>query len=177
MREYERKGKSQKYKKLAEEFETKFNAAAEKYLRNKIEALKQTKPGKAFGILKSMGAQPGDCTDDQSFSLPNHQAEGLSDQQCAERIAEYFSAISKEFEPLDLDLLPERVRLRLRTKTNPPLISSIECYQKLVAAKKPQSGVLGDLPSDILKEFSVELVKPLKKLLNEIVQSADWPQQ
>ena len=48
---------------------------------------------------------------------------------------------------------------------------------KLVAAKKPQSGVPGDLPSDILKEFSVQLVKPLKKLLNEIVQSADWPQQ
>ena len=35
----------------------------------------------------------------------------------------------------------------------------------------------GDLPSEILKEFPVELAKPLSNLLTKIVQSAEWPQQ
>ena len=44
-------------------------------------------------------------------------------------------------------------------------------------AKKPQSGVPGDLPAQIVKEFSVELAGPVHKLLNNIVQSTTWPQQ
>ena len=33
------------------------------------------------------------------------------------------------------------------------------------------------MPSAINKEFSVELAKPLHKLLNKIVKSHDWPKQ
>ena len=91
MREWLKRGKTAKYQKLAEEFEVKYNAAAAKYLKGKMDALKQTKPGKAYSVLKSMGAQPGDCTDDQTFTLPSHQSEGLTDKQAAERISEYFA--------------------------------------------------------------------------------------
>ena len=45
----------------------------------------------------------------------------------------------------------------------------------IVAAKKPQSGVPGDLPCGIIKEFSVELANPLKDLFNHITQSGHWP--
>ena len=76
-----------------------------------------------------------------------------------------------------MDLLPDRVKEKLNSRSTPPIISELECYQKLIATKKPQSGVPGDMPSLITKEFSVELVKPLGILLNEIVQSTDWPQQ
>ena len=177
MREWRKKGKSAKYDKLASQFEEKYKAAAKRYMRNKIDGLKLAKPGKAYGILKSMGARPGDCTDSQTFTLPTHQTEGLTDKQSAERIADYFAAISYEFEPLDVKKLPNRVRLRLRTKSAPPIISEYDCYKKIVAAKKPQSTVPGDLPSEILKEFPVELAKPLSNLLTKIVQSAEWPQQ
>jgi hypothetical protein len=53
----------------------------------------------------------------------------------------------------------------------------LECYEKIIAAKKPQSGVPGDLPCAILKEFPVELAKPVQTLLNNITQSANWPDQ
>lgn len=56
-------------------------------------------------------------------------------------------------------------------------VSEFECYEKILKAKKPQSGVPGDLPAEIVKQFSVELAGPLHKLLNKIVQSAQWPQQ
>jgi hypothetical protein len=51
----------------------------------------------------------------------------------------------------------------------------LECYEKIKAAKKPQSGVPWDLPSTIIKEFSVELSKPVKKLINKVIQSKVWP--
>ena len=67
------------------------------------------------------------------------------------------------------------MQLRLRQESTPPSISELECYQKILAAKKPQSGVPGDLPSALIKEFAVELAEPLQGVLENIVQSASWP--
>ena len=74
-------------------------------------------------------------------------------------------------------MLPERVKQNLAKETKPPIISEYECYQKIKAARKPQSSVPGDLPSQIIKEFSVELANPLQKLFNSIAQTAKWPPQ
>ena len=69
-----------------------------------MDSLKETQPGKAYKILKDMGAQPGDCTD-------NHQVENLSDKQCAEHIANHFASISQDYKPLDLTLIQDRVKV------------------------------------------------------------------
>ena len=176
-REYTKKGKSAKYKKLASKFDTEYKAAAQRYMRIKVDNLKEAKPGKAFGILKSMGAQPGDCADDGTFSLPQHLELKLSDQECADKIAAHFSAISMEFAPLSPSLLPNRVRLKLDDMSNPPIIDEYECYERLKSTKKPKSVIPGDLPSKIVKEFMVELANPLSKIYTNIIQSAIWPQQ
>ena len=83
-----------------------------------------------------MGAQPGDCADDNTFTLPQHQEFNLTDQQCADSIAEHFAAISNEYLPLSMDLLPERVKVKLENKAAPPVISEYECYKKLKSIKK-----------------------------------------
>ena len=119
-----------------------------------------------------MGARPGDSTDDLSFSLPNHQKEGLTDKQCADKIADFFASISQEYTPFDIDLLPERVKVKLQTQSAPTVISEHECYMKIKVTKKPSSGVHGDLPSSFLKEFAVELTKPITSIFNNIVKSA-----
>ena len=64
----------------------------------------------------------------------------------------------------------------MRSKSSPPTISERETYEKIVAANKPKSGVPGDLPSSMLKEFSVELATPLSKIINNIFKSAEWPE-
>ena len=176
-RAYLKGGKSEKYKKLKSEFDRKYKAAAKNYLRNKVDDLKETQPGKVYNILKSMGAQPGDCSDSQVFTLPDHQQLNLTDQQCAEKIAAHFAAISQEYSPLNINLLPERVRTRLLDNTNPPTITEYECYLKLRKAKKPKSVIPGDLPSPIIKEFIVELAKPYSQLFNTIITTAIWPEQ
>ena len=50
-REWVKRGKTEKYRKLCKLFEEKYNTAAKHYLRTKIDALKESKPGKAFKIL------------------------------------------------------------------------------------------------------------------------------
>ena len=176
MREWQKRGKTEKYKQVASEFETKYNKVAEKYINKKVDALKKTEPGKAFRILKTMGAKPGDNIDDGSFTLPSHQKDGLNSKQSAEKIADYFAKISKEYHPLNLELLPDRVKEKLKSISAPPIISEYECYRKIVATKKTKSGVPGELPSSFLKEFSVELSKPLTNLLNNIIKTCEWPE-
>ena len=61
-REYMKNGKSEKYKDLATVFSRKYKAAAKSFIRNKVDQLKEAEPGKAFGVLKSMGAQPVQMT-------------------------------------------------------------------------------------------------------------------
>ena len=134
MREWNKNGKSSKYVELETKFTEKYEAAAKKYMEKKVEALKESQPGKAYSVFKSMGAQPGDCTDNHTFTLPNHG--NLSDQASADAIAEHFASISREYMPLDLDKIPERVKQRLKEKSMPPTITEFECYEKLVSAKK-----------------------------------------
>ena len=124
-----------------------------------------------------MGAQPGDCTDSNTFTLPSHQSANLTNQESAEQIAEHFSAISREFTPLDIMKLPDRVRSKLKTSSVAPVVSVEQTLEKIKSAKKPKSGVPGDLPSLITKDFAEELSVPLCGLLNNIFQSEVWPQQ
>ena len=175
-REYIKKGQSQKYKALQQEFKTKYKAAAKKYMQKNVDALKETNPGQAHAILKRMGAQPGDCTDSNTFTLPEHVSSNLTNLQSAEKIAEHFSEISQEFKPLSTNLLPHRVQIKLKDNYPlPPIITEEETLDKINAAKKPKSGVPGDLPCAITKEFSEELAGPLSMILNNIVQSSEWP--
>ena len=101
-----------------------------------MDALRTTNPGQAFSILKRMGAMPGDSIDSNTFSLPSHERDNLSDDQCAERIAEHFASISSEFPPLDVSTMPDRVQTILLSPVNPPVVSDHEVYEKVRAAKK-----------------------------------------
>ena len=168
-REYIKRGQSKKYKSLQKEFQTKYDAAAAKYLSKNTEALKETNPGQAYRILKRLGAQPGDCTDNNTFSLPGHSAQNLTNQESAERIANYFSEISQEFPPLDINLLSPHLQSKLESESTPPIIDDYDLYQKIRSAKKPKSGVPGDLPRIIVQDFAPELATPVQHIVNNIV--------
>ena len=111
MREYKANGKSEKYIRLKREFDVKYTRAAGDFMRKNIESLKETNPGQAFSILKRMGAMPGESGSCNNFTLPAH--ENLSPKEAANKIAEHFSMISREYPPLCLETLPERVRIKL----------------------------------------------------------------
>ena len=140
-----------------------------------MDELREAKPGQAFSVLKRLGAQPGDSTDSNTFSLPVHESESLSPQQCAESIAVHFAQISQEFPPLSLDLLPPRVQDKILSGDKAPIITEHDTYLKIRAAKKPKSGTQFDLPKSLIQEFGPELATPVSVIINNIFQSGHWP--
>ena len=144
-------------------------------MEKNVDDLMDSNPGQAYSVLKRMGAQPGDCTEANTFILPEHVKENLTPDESAERIANHFAEISQKFPPLDVNLLPVRVQEKLRTVSSPPTVTEWETLEKINAAKKPKSGVPGDMPRQISKEFAVELTPPMCKILNKIFKSAQWP--
>ena len=176
-REYTKRGKTQKYKDLERQFKLKYKIEAGKYLNKNLDALKSTKPGRAYSILKKMGAQPGDCIDSNTFSLPNHEKENLSEEQSAERIAQHFAEVSQQFLPLDVKTLPQNIQDKLRNCDSPPVVSEHDVYCKIRAANKPRSGIPNDLPKVILQEFAPELALPVSLIVNSIASTGEWPTQ
>ena len=139
--------------------------------------MRDSKPGQAYSVLKKLGAQPGDCIDSNSFTLPTHENESLSAAESAERIAQHFAAISQKFLPLDVRALPPRVQTKLECGKPGPIITEHETYRKIMAAKKPRSGVPNDLPKTMIQEFAPELAKPVSRIINSITATGNWPRQ
>ena len=83
-REYRKHGKSVKWVKLQKKFDLKLKKAAADHLDKNCHALKQSDPGKAYSILKRMGAQPGDMLGDGSFSLLSHLEANLTKKESVE---------------------------------------------------------------------------------------------
>ena len=176
-REYCKNGKSLKYQTLNRTFEENFKKASEKYLQKNVCDLMDSNPSKAYRVLKKLGARPGDCTEESNtFTLPEHERMGLSPKESSELIANHFANISQMFPPLSIESLPERVQEKIQKACEPPNINEYEVMRKIEAAKKPQSGVPGDLPRELVKEFSVELAVPVCKILKNIFTSAQWPE-
>ena len=141
-------------------------------LTKNVDSLKTTDPGRAYNILKKMGAQPGEY-DDCTFTLPSH--ENLNVQEAAEKICEHFSKISQEYPPLEMKNLPDRVRNKIENPENDskiPVIQEHEVHDGITAANKPKSGVPGDLPRKLVAEFGPELSTPICEIFNKILMSA-----
>ena len=128
-----------------------------------------------------MGAQPGEFEDGCSFTLPSH--ENLSPLESADKIAEHFSKISREFPPIKMETLPERVKDKLcnpESESKAPLIMEHQVFEKIKQANKPKAGVPGDLPKKLVNEFGPELATPVCRIFNGIMMSAKqgsgkWP--
>jgi hypothetical protein len=85
-----------------------------------------------------------------SFILPGHET--LSNKQRANKLAEFFSGISQEYPELKFNQLPARVQVISLTEcTATPQFENLTIYNKLVAMKKTQSTVDGDIPPKIRK--------------------------
>ena len=164
---YRKQNKSDKYWRLKNMFNEKYEKAASAYLEKNIRSLKEDDPGTAYRNLKKLGAQPGDCSDEGAFTLLSHLEQGLSIEESIERIAQHFAQISQEFPPFDYNKLPEQVKVKLDLASQDksiPILSDFEVYEQIRKSKKPKSSVPGDLPRRLVKEFGPELAAPLAKI-------------
>ena len=177
--EYKRHGKSEKYQEILKKYDDKMLIASKQHLRRNVTDLMEAAPGRAWATLKRMGAQPGECGEEGSFTLTDHLEQNLTLEESLEKIVTYFSAISCQHPPLDTELLPERVKFKLLTPNNPadiPNISAYDVWQIQQGRHKTQSCVPGDIPPRLRHEFQVELSEPAALIFNNISSSGQWCQ-
>ena len=106
-KEYKLRGKSAKYIKLKTAYDKKYNKTAAHYLNGCVQDMMLEAPGKAYRAIKKLGARPGECGEEAGFTLASHVEQNLTPQQSVESIADYFSAISQQYDPLNIQNLPE----------------------------------------------------------------------
>ena len=113
------------------------------------------------------------------FQLPEFVEQKLSNLECAEKIADYFSRVSQEYPPLNLNNLPPNVKEYLGNPegNSAPVLSHSDVYKMLLRSKKPNSMVPGDLPRKLVQQFPGELATPVTAIFNKISQSKLYPDQ
>ena len=98
----------------------------------------------------------------------------------AEQIAQHFSAISKEYPPIDPQKLPERVQKKIfhpDVALEAPVLEDYQVYEKLKKRKMKSSSVPGDIPTKLKKEFLPEFSGPAATIFNSITKSGCYPRQ
>ena len=152
-REYVKHGKSTRYKVLDQKYMTEKKKASKNFLSKEVRAMKESSPGQYYHEIKKMGSREGEC-DRPDFILPEHLELNLSPKESCEKIARFFSSISQEYQPVNINLLPNRVQEKLLipdVMKNAPFIETYKVYNRIKSAKKTKSCVPGDIPPKILK--------------------------
>ena len=176
---YRKKGRCTKYLEIKAKFDEKLKHEAEKYRQKIVAEVQQGKRSNSYSALRKL--ESGDNIGKTcNFTLPNHSEEELTPVQAAEKLAEYFSKISQEFEPICTKNFPPSVQAKLEAGRNDltkPVLEDWQVFEKLNKSKKPNSLVPGDLPVKLIREFMPELAKPIARIYNKITQSAEYPRQ
>ena len=173
-REYYRNGNSAKYKELKKLVKTKLKEAATDFLEKQVN-LTSSARNSWIRHVKRITARPGDSTS-FTFHLPQHIEDSLSALESSNKICAFFSAISQEYSPINIETLPPRVRVKLHNDPcEHPHLADHQVYEGLKKGKKTCS-VPGDIPTKILHEFLPELTTPVAAIYREAIATHTWPQ-
>ena len=150
-----------------------------KYRNKIVEEVKEGKRSCGYKAIRKLGNQPGEGRQHEVL-LPAYVEQGLTPQQAADTLAEHFSAISQTVDQLDIDQFHPALRRALergKASQEKPVLTQHEVYRKMLSVTKPKSSVAGDVPSQIIKQFSYEYAEPVTAIFNQIIQCAEWPRQ
>ena len=101
-REFYKKRKSPKWRKLKKKYTILKRKTVQNFYSYFVCELKTSHPAKWYSMAKRQGAEESDS----DGVLLVECLKRLYDQDAAERVAEFFSWISKEYSPLDTSKLP-----------------------------------------------------------------------
>ena len=134
--------------------------------------------GSIYPFLRKIGNGPNDAKK-RPFHIPAHLDLNLSPLQCAENIAEYFSMISQEYAPINLNNLQPNLQTFLRSHSDEilPVVSQYDIYMKIQKSKKSHSFVKGEVSPKLIRAFNVEFSVPAAIIFNNIVKFQKFPDQ
>ena len=131
-----------------------------------LDSDKQTDPAKWYRMAKQIGAV-------DKMSGGDICVESLSEfdnAQCSQKIAEHFSQISNEYEPVNLHDLPCYL-----PALPPPQLEEYEVYERINRIKKTKSTLPIDIPDKLRQECSPHLAAPLTTIMNNCLTQSVYP--
>ena len=166
-REYNKRKKSEKWQILDKKFKLRAEMLKTSYNENVVEDLKTSNVGKWYSKLKRMSST-------EKFRDDNVYLQEFTDvpsQIQAEKIADRFSEVSQQYQPLN----PDDINIPNIESKPLPLYEPNQIYQKIRKMKKKTSNLEGDIPWKVISEFSVELSEPLTNIFNTALIEGVWP--
>ena len=165
-REFHKNRKSIKWRDLNKRYKKEVSSAKKKYYTNIIKDLKTSNVSQWYSKLKRL------CSYDQQKSEPVivESIKHLTVQEQAEAIADKFSKVSQEYEPLK----KEDVIIPVFDEESVPKFSPIDVQKNLEKIKTNKSVPLGDIPPKLTRMFAVQLSVPLCDIINSSIKLGQW---
>ena len=150
-----------------------------KYQTKIQDEVKEGKRGSGYKALRKLGNKPGEGPKSASITLPAYAEQNLTPVQGANKLAEYFSKISQTVEPLDVSQFCPALKDALEEGKvgTKPILSQHDVYRKIMRVTKPNSSVIGDIPTPLLKKYPYIYAAPATKIFNQMIQTGQWPGQ
>ena len=131
-----------------------------------VKELKTTNPVKWYTMVKRLGG-----LDQMSRGrLEIESLEGLTDQECAEAIAQSFASVSQEYSPLDRSQLPTFL-----PAGQPEQVTVFQVMEKIKKLGKTKSTLPIDIPDKLRIECALDLSEPLADIFNSCLKNASFP--
>ena len=170
-REFYRHKKSDKWKKINEEYTQKLKNSKNSYYKSMVEDLKTSKPALWYSKIKRMGANTN--KDDEMFV---EELSNLENDQQANKIVDFYASTRNLFEPINPSDFQDFMDFDPNEDLSALLIEPRKIMQIVKKMNKKSACVSGDLPMKIVTEFAPELSVPLTHIFNSIFETKIYPE-
>ena len=160
------KGNSKHFKVLRAKYRKIKKARIKSNTEKVVNDLKTSAPSKWHSIMKRMGG----IDHSAASRLEVQSLKGLSDEQCADAVAESFAAVSMEYEKLDRSKLPAFL-----PAGRPEEVNVFEVLNAIKTLKKTKSTLPVDIPESLRKECALDLAEPMTDIINCCLRDGKFP--
>ena len=162
---YRKQRRSISWKQIDKKFKTEVKFAKNNFYKNKISELKLAKPGQWYKWLKKLSSH------DQHHQVHVENLSHLSDMDQAEKIAEAFSSIPNEYEPLQ----SESIAIPKYEQKDIPVFHPSQVWFVFSRLETNKSNVPGDFPAFLIRSFAAYLAEPFTHILNSSIDRGEYP--
>ena len=164
---YRREGNSEKFRHAKKYFKSQFHIATKNFFNNELDKLKgdpRSWHSKVQQLCSSDGRR-------REKGMPKLQCfDGLTDAQCAERVADHIESLTTRYQPIDLQ------EYRLKYPNGSFVHLTLERISNAIRkAKIPRTLFSTDPLKGVLDASREKFSKPLFFLFNAILQQNEWP--
>ena len=164
---YRKERRSEKWKKLDKDFKKEVKSSKENFYKNMIADLRKQNPSKWYSSLKRLSNY-----DQKSEKIIISEINQKTDQEQVEAIADYFSSIPNEYEPLKND----DIKIPFFSPDQNLQFHPSQVWLHLSKIKTIKATVKGDLPAKLVKEYAAYLAEPFTEIINSSLKRGEYPQ-